>query len=110
MKLHRFSLVLLSVGWLFKSIDSLCYKEHVLPTAHAFVSICTTLSTERFVILHASATSILIECVGARMSLVSKAHQIRELVYVHVHDVFSRCHNHTMVLSDDLRLSCRREP
>jgi len=83
---------------------------HVLPAAHTLVSICTTLSAEWFVVLHGIATAILIHCVGARMSFVSKAHEIRELVYVHVHDVLSRCHNHTMVLSDDLRLLCRREP
>jgi hypothetical protein len=82
----------------------------VLPTACAIASICTAFSTEWFVILHGIATAILIHCVGARMSFVSKAHEIRELVDVHVHDVLSRCHNHTMVLSDDLRLSCRREP
>jgi len=82
----------------------------VLPTTRTSVGIFTTLSTECLVVLHGIATAILIECVGTRMSFVSKAHQIRELVYVHVHDVFSRCHNHTMVLSDDLRLSCRREP
>jgi hypothetical protein len=82
----------------------------VLPTACAIRCICTALSAEWFVVLHGITTAILIHCVGARMSFVSKAHEIRELVYVHVHDVLSRGHSRTMVLSDVIPLSCRREP
>ena len=82
----------------------------VLPTAHTFVSICTTLSAEWFVVLHGIATAILIHCVGAWMSLVAKANLIRELERGHVHDVLSRCHNHTMVRGDETQRLCRREP
>ena len=102
------------VGWKLLTLSihifDVLSMNDVLPTACAIRCICTTLSTECLVVLHGIATAILIHCVGARMSLVAKANLIRELERGHVHDVLSRCHNHTMVLSDDLRLSCRREP
>jgi len=83
---------------------------HVLPAAHALVSICTTLSAEWFVVLHGIATAILIHSVGTRMTFVSKAHEIRELECGHVHDVLTRGHSRTMVRDDVIPLSCRREP
>ena len=102
------------VGWKLLTLSihifDVLSMNDVLPTACAIRCICTTLSTECLVVLHGIATAILVHCVGAWMSFITEACDLRELVRCHAVDVFSRCHNHTMVLSDDLRLSCRREP